>query len=155
MWHCGIHSQRLFTLLFDHQVHVVVLQDGDHLYLHGTLLRMRSTAHIGLKLRTGVLTTYQLQAALFTHTHYESFSGFKAQQSMDTRQENYSLTSSFFNHPSVDVSHWQVVFHHCTDICWEAANSLVIAILHNSTSCQHQAILIDQRKKENKSTTQT
>lgn len=102
------------------------------------------------------MTAYQLQAALFTRTHYESFSGFKAQQSMDTRQENYSLNSSFFNHPSVDVSHWQVVFHHCTDIYWEAANSLVIAILHNSTSCQHQAILIDQRKKENKkSTTQT
>lgn len=49
MWHCGIHSQRLFTLLFDHQVHVVVLQDGDHLYLHGTLLRMRSTAHTGYR----------------------------------------------------------------------------------------------------------
>lgn len=44
MWHSRIHSQRLFALLFDHQVHVVVLQDGDHLYFHGTLRRMRSTA---------------------------------------------------------------------------------------------------------------
>lgn len=44
MWYCGVHSQRLFTLLLYHQVHVVVLQDGDHLYLHGPLKRMRSTA---------------------------------------------------------------------------------------------------------------
>lgn len=45
VWHSGIHSQRLFTLLLDHQVHVVVLQDGDHLYLHGTPWSMRSTSH--------------------------------------------------------------------------------------------------------------
>ena len=37
-----VHGHSQFTLLLNHQVHVVVLQDGDHLYLHGTLKRMRS-----------------------------------------------------------------------------------------------------------------
>lgn len=36
VWHSWIHSYGLFTLLLYHQVHVVVFQDGDHLYLHGT-----------------------------------------------------------------------------------------------------------------------
>lgn len=36
VWYSRVHSYGLFTLLFNHQVHVVVLQDGDHLYLHGT-----------------------------------------------------------------------------------------------------------------------
>lgn len=42
VWHSRIHSYGLLTLLFNHQVHVVVLQDGDHLYLHGNLTRMRN-----------------------------------------------------------------------------------------------------------------
>lgn len=37
----------------------------------------------------------------------------------------------------MDVSHWHVVFHHCTDIYWEAANSLVIAISHNVSTSSH------------------
>lgn len=37
VWYSRVHSYGLFTLLFNHQVHVVVLQDGDHLHLHGTL----------------------------------------------------------------------------------------------------------------------
>ena len=43
VWYSRVHSYGLFALLLYHQVHVVVLQDGDHLYLHGTLQRMRST----------------------------------------------------------------------------------------------------------------
>lgn len=36
VWHCRVHSYGLFALLLYDQVHVVVLQDGDHLYLHGS-----------------------------------------------------------------------------------------------------------------------
>lgn len=43
VWHSRVHSYRLFALLLYHQVHVVVFQDGDHLYLHGTRTRMRTT----------------------------------------------------------------------------------------------------------------
>lgn len=35
MWYSRVHSYGLSTLLLYHQVHVVVLQDGYHLYLHG------------------------------------------------------------------------------------------------------------------------
>lgn len=43
VWHSRVHGHSLLALLLDHQVHVVILQDGDHLYLHGSLERMRST----------------------------------------------------------------------------------------------------------------
>lgn len=39
-----IHSYSLFPALLYHQVHVVILQDGDHLYLHDTCARMRTAA---------------------------------------------------------------------------------------------------------------
>lgn len=48
MWNSGVHSDSLLALLFNHQVHVVVLQDGDHLHLHDTFCCLCSTGCLWL-----------------------------------------------------------------------------------------------------------